>query len=178
MSEIKAGKLQAGISVTPSHNFLLDASAANGTMTLKRADGSVILTVDATGLVDIAGSGKIFGRDNLLGTVSQSAGIPTGAAIEWGRNANGDYLKLADGTIICTNVTAGSSTGDLTWTFPAAMAAAPIYQAASSASASTTAGYTGNAHSATSTSFQWALWASSNTRVTVAARLIAIGRWY
>lgn len=40
-------------------------------------------------------------RGNLLGTVSQSDGVPTGAVIESGSNANGKYVKFADGTLIC-----------------------------------------------------------------------------
>jgi uncharacterized protein DUF2793 len=38
---------------------------------------------------------------SLLGTVSQSAGVPTGAVIERGTNADGDYVRFADGTQIC-----------------------------------------------------------------------------
>lgn len=38
----------------------------------------------------------------LIGTVGQSGGIPTGAVIERGSNANGDYTRFADGTQICT----------------------------------------------------------------------------
>ena len=44
----------------------------------------------------------VFGRANLLGTVSQSGGVPTGAVIERGSNANGEYVKFADGTMIAT----------------------------------------------------------------------------
>lgn len=36
-----------------------------------------------------------------VGTVSQSGGVPTGAIIESGSNANGEYVKYADGTMIC-----------------------------------------------------------------------------
>jgi len=39
--------------------------------------------------------------DKILGTVSQSSGVPTGAIIESGSNANGHYIKHADGTMIC-----------------------------------------------------------------------------
>lgn len=42
-----------------------------------------------------------FRRGTLLGTVSQSAGVPTGAVIERGSNANGEYVRFADGTQIC-----------------------------------------------------------------------------
>jgi glutamate dehydrogenase/leucine dehydrogenase len=44
-----------------------------------------------------------YSRDNILGTVSQSAGVPTGAIIERGSNANGEFVKYADGTMICSN---------------------------------------------------------------------------
>ena len=49
---------------------------------------------DATGEVYISG--------NILGTVSQSGGVPTGAIIERGSNANGEFVKYADGTLICS----------------------------------------------------------------------------
>lgn len=42
---------------------------------------------------------------DIVGTVSQSGGNPTGAIIERGSNANGDYTKYADGTMICRGVT-------------------------------------------------------------------------
>jgi len=66
----------------------------------------------------------IYESGNLLGTVSQTAGAPTGAVIERGANANGEYVKFADGTLICTTsgITLVYSTADLinyTWTFPA-----------------------------------------------------------
>lgn len=65
----------------------------------------------------------------ILGTVSQAAGVPTGALIEGGSNANGRYVRLADGTQICRHLmtvaysSAGVMTG--TWTFPATFSAAP-----------------------------------------------------
>lgn len=45
--------------------------------------------------------GKHYKRNNILGEVSQTAGIPTGAIIERGSNANGEYIKFADGTLVC-----------------------------------------------------------------------------
>lgn len=71
-----------------------------------------------------------YTKDNILGPVAQSGGVPTGAVIERGSNANGEYVRLADGTQICTgivNVTdVAAATGgiytaaEVTWTFPAA----------------------------------------------------------
>jgi len=45
---------------------------------------------------------KAFRRGNILGTVSRSGSSPTGALIERGANSNGEYVRFADGTQICT----------------------------------------------------------------------------
>lgn len=46
-------------------------------------------------------TGALYSRDSILGTVSQSGDVPTGAIIERGSNANGEYVRWADGTQIC-----------------------------------------------------------------------------
>ena len=43
--------------------------------------------------------GDLYGRDSILGTVSETAGVPTGAIIESGSNSEGEYTKFADGTM-------------------------------------------------------------------------------
>ena len=45
---------------------------------------------------------EAYQKNNILGTVSESGGVPTGAIIERGSNANGEFVKYADGTLICT----------------------------------------------------------------------------
>ncbi|SUB63828.1 Prophage tail fibre N-terminal [Plesiomonas shigelloides] len=92
---------------------------------------------------DIGGTGKytqwyeIYAQNSILGQVSQLAGVPTGAIIERGSNANGEYVKWADGTMVCywrtsfsTSCTspygAGLYTGSVTWTFPARFISSPI----------------------------------------------------
>ena len=75
---------------------------------------------------------SIFARDNALGTVSQSGGIPTGALVENGSNANGLFVRFADGTQLCwydgnygiTAAAGGVMTS--TWSFPAAFASVPL----------------------------------------------------
>lgn len=65
-----------------------------------------------------------FRLGNILGTVAQTGGTPTGALIETGSNSNGRYVRFADGTQICfgtvqlDNATTSRCSG--TWTFPAA----------------------------------------------------------
>nr|WP_174825505.1 MULTISPECIES: DUF2793 domain-containing protein [unclassified Ruegeria] len=76
-----------------------------------------------------------YGPGNLLGSVSESAGSPTGAVIERGQNSNGEFVRFADGTQICTAtlpaVDCSSAEGALfasstfTWDFPTPFAAPP-----------------------------------------------------
>jgi hypothetical protein len=40
----------------------------------------------------------VFDQTNILGAVSEAAGVPTGRIIEQGSNANGEYVRFADGT--------------------------------------------------------------------------------
>ncbi|WP_299031774.1 DUF2793 domain-containing protein [uncultured Sulfitobacter sp.] len=47
-------------------------------------------------------TGDGYVKATLLGTVSETAGVPTGAVIERGSTANGEYVRFADGTQICT----------------------------------------------------------------------------
>jgi len=79
---------------------------------------------------------EIFHTDNILGTVSQSAGIPTGAIIERGSNANGEYVRFADGTQIVHITITGPFTmaaygstgifrGEKAITWPATFASTP-----------------------------------------------------
>ena len=44
---------------------------------------------------------EVFSSGSVVGTVSQSAGVPTGALFERGSNANGEFVRYADGTQIC-----------------------------------------------------------------------------
>lgn len=52
----------------------------------------------------------VYRRANILGTVSQSAGVPTGAIIQRGSNANGEFVLFADGTVIATTLARTATT--------------------------------------------------------------------
>ncbi|SER03948.1 DUF2793 domain-containing protein [Thalassovita taeanensis] len=80
----------------------------------------------------------LYGRDTLVGTVSQAASVPTGAIIERGSNSNGDYVRFADGTQICTieridtsvpidiEYLGGYRSVDVSWTYPASFLGVPF----------------------------------------------------
>lgn len=72
-----------------------------------------------------------FYRGNIVGLVSQTGGIPTGSIIQSGSNANGNFVRYADGTQECwvdLNFSAAINVADGVlylsppvgnWTFPA-----------------------------------------------------------
>lgn len=86
----------------------------------------------------LGSTGALYSRDSILGAVSQSSGVPTGAVIDRGSNANGEYARFADGTQICwadraltvTTAAAGSIHVDGSpvnglWAYPAAFISSP-----------------------------------------------------
>lgn len=81
-----------------------------------------------------ANSYRLIHQGNIVGPVSQSGGAVTGSIVERGSNANGDYTKFADGTMICSRrhlrapgvIAAGAFVSLGAYTFPAAFSAAPV----------------------------------------------------
>lgn len=81
MSLIKSIKNQLGLSVTPANNFVLDASADNGTMKLARNSGQDIMTVDAAGKVGFPQLPFSFGTG---GASKGHITLPNGLLVNWG----------------------------------------------------------------------------------------------
>lgn len=116
-----------------------------------------------------------YGPGNLLGAVAQSGGTPTGAVLERGSNANGSYLRLADGTQVCDFRGTSDSAGPVTWTFPAAFTAPP--QVIGTANQDLPRFVTTSSGSATATAFS--VWNTAGARLAgVSTSLVAIGRWF
>lgn len=124
----------------------------------------------------------------VLGTVSQSSGTPVGAIIEKGSNANGEYVRFADGTQICSlnaNTTLNVNTvfGELfhspvqTWTYPAAFSEGPTVAVSAHSATGQMFGAPSAAPVATELSFR-VVCPVTQTSVTTRIYRIAIGRWY
>jgi hypothetical protein len=80
------------------------------------------VTIPAAGVTGTLGSG-VKGGAMAKGTVSESSGTPTGDIFERGSNSNGEYVKHADGTMICTIKDIAANSGQsVNWTFPASFA--------------------------------------------------------
>ena len=131
-------------------------------------------------------AGEMYNQGNILGTVSESGGVPTGAIIERGSNANGEFVKYADGTMICiiVDVTAVFTTTSrlaYVWTFPASFISGTSYSGSIMASGGATPGATQwmdnqGAASARYSFISTTAYVSGNSAT--GCRLTAIGRWY
>lgn len=138
------------------------ATPSSEVYSASQPSGSVLKTVDYA-----------LNTGNLVGSVSESGGVPTGAVIERGENANGEYIKFADGTVICTRVLAIVSPA--TWNFPIAMTSAPdTHQAITDA---VVPRFVSGAN-ATETSVQYRIWNDAGAASSASCYLLAIGRWY
>ena len=69
---------------------------------------------------------ETYHQKSVLGTVSQSAGVPTGAILETGSNANGRYERRADGYMECWQTMTASGAAATSWTFPSVFVEAPV----------------------------------------------------
>jgi len=138
-------------------------------------------------LAGVAPGPDYYQRNNILGTVSQSGGVPTGAIIERGSNANGEYIRWADGTQICvatkadpaTAITTGffgalRSTGK-TWLYPAEFTQ---LDAVSAAPRTSVDGFTINAGGNVSSITYFYTAVASQAAADRQCYLFAIGRWY
>lgn len=123
-----------------------------------------------------------FRRGTLLGTVSQSGGVPTGAVIERGSNANGEYVRFADGTQICTRTTVVFSTVGtyiaIASPFAASFSAAPICSATIAGYSAAPDQWTVLANEGRTTTGCNITVTSSATQASFPVCVTAIGSWF
>lgn len=115
-----------------------------------------------------------YGKGNILGVISQSGGVPTGAIIERGNNSSGAYVKLADGTAFCWTALTTPAGGGATWNFPISFIGTAIVLATP---------VKGNPCYATSvsptgSSCQIAAWDPAQSLISTVVCVLAIGRFY
>jgi hypothetical protein len=157
----------SNVGALPSNGTASDSSKLGGQLPSHYAAAS-----------DIVG---VYKRSNILGAVSQSAGVPTGAIIERGSNSNGEYVRFADGSQKCLKAvsiaflqanTYYNSVSD----WPAAFSVAPrVIACIASSNASPTSSilFTGSS-TATSATVSGAC----NVVNTSSIILLAEGRWF
>lgn len=132
----------------------------------------------------------VYHTRNILGTVSQSAGAPTGAVIERGSNSDGEYVRFADGTQICTRTAAmPDSNAAQDFPYPATFTGAISVSLCGASGELDGTGFANRRRAlfitvVSANSSGWRLARDSNTidlGLAVSgfsARLTAVGRWY
>ncbi|MCB5408460.1 DUF2793 domain-containing protein [Pseudogemmobacter faecipullorum] len=119
---------RAEMGCTGSDDFAVKVSADGSAWQVALALGAATGIADFPQGLRVAGS-PVCSRASLVGTVTQSAGLPTGAVLERGSNASGSWLRLADGTQICwhhgfsvanvsTALGAGFTSPAVSWSYP------------------------------------------------------------
>lgn len=179
-----SGRAEMGLAGTDHFSVKVSADGAAWAegLRINRTTGATALLAGLT-----IGGQAAYHRGNLLGTVGQSGGVPSGAVIERGGNANGDYVRFADGTQICTatltvNATisavllGGYRNAGQTWLYPAAFAAVPRVIGAPGSIASLGV-VTANAGLNAVSVFHVSA-AAQGTAVDRVAMMSAIGRWF
>ncbi|SDY48479.1 Protein of unknown function [Jannaschia faecimaris] len=159
----------------------LRTDGATGTVTLPQGaevDGSITGTAVTQGPADTTPDRLIraadgYVRGDILGQVSQSAGLPTGALFESGSSPDGTFIRFADGTQICAHRFQTSDTAPTPWTFPAAFADTPRITLSPASAAARLASHQG----ATLLGVDVNGWDIMGTRRTLYVDVLAIGRW-
>ena len=156
-------------------------------------DLAALSAVSAAGKIMMSSAAGTWAYEDLVGTVSQSGGTPTGAVIEEGSNANGEYARFADGTQICVKEITGlgpisTSSGGLyvssvisLGNFAATFASTPKVGISSfDGNATNLSSWPSGASDPTTTfagsAFLWR--ATSSAATTFKLHVIAIGRWF
>jgi hypothetical protein len=128
-----------------------------------------------------------FGKGNILGTVSQVNGVPTGAVIERGSNSSGQYVRFADGTQICWGSSPGATannaaasgvyfSGLITVGYPIAFSAAPVLSGSTTAQTGALS-WVGYPATPGPTAGYLSL-VSHSSGATATLQWMAVGRWF
>lgn len=192
-----SGRAEMGLSGNDNWSIKISPDGSNWTeaLTIASDTGQVGGAAVQTSLHDVS-QGRLMRADfgyspgNLLGAVSQTAGVPQGAALERGSDANGEYMRLADGTQVCTgkiDLTVNqfnNMTGS--WTFPQGFADVPIVLATLPASGASFINCQASQLGATRQSEGTdaivvslaGLETLSSSAEIIGVRVIAFGRWF
>lgn len=116
-----SGRAEMGLTGDDDFSVKVSADGTAWIQALQIAAGSGIVTTNAGFRV---GPDSVYHRGNVLGSLGTVGGKPTGALFETGTNANGHYVRYADGTQMCwqtlpITTRAAGSTQFEDWIFPA-----------------------------------------------------------
>lgn len=158
-----------------------DAIALRATTAALTAETNSRAAAD-TAINNIIATYKSAAKADILGVVAMSGGVPSGAVMETGTNANGNYYKFANGLLVCTyltgpsNVASGQGLTIGPRTFAAGYSSAPIV--AVHVNCSFPYRVTANCEpNVTPTSVSYTLLNGHGASLFIYSGFIAVGRW-
>ncbi len=122
----------------------------------------------------LARADHVYGPGNLVGTVAQTGGIPTGAVIQSGTGASGTYVRYADGTQICSATATTSGSGATLCTWAATFASAPRVTVSGKGPAAIIA----TSSAASGTGVNLYAFNAGGGQASAVVEVIAMGRWF
>lgn len=194
-----SGNLEALGGLTLAANKGIHATGAGtlATHDLTPAARAILALAGSSGakLPVVTGTGTAALRD-IVGTVSRSGTVPTGAVVERGSNSNGEYVRFADGTQICHNYlqlggvvaidqydsTSGlyRTAAQIDWTYPASFSGSNTSFTATARRAALSAFLAAVGYNTGSSSASLVLWSSIaiDTAGQKTVNMTATGRWF
>lgn len=120
---------------------------------------------------------------DIVGAVSQAGGVPTGAIIERGSNSNGEYIKFADGTMICRGAgiqtaPAANAASSVTISLPSAFSTANFSVSLNTTAVSLVNEYNGYMRASPASSSTFVLINYWSVSQVYTYQFIAVGRWF
>ena len=182
-----AGRGTLGAARSGPNNDITSLTGLTTALSVTQGGTGVGTTAALLAALQAAGA---YGKSNIVGTVSQSGGVPTGAVVERGASAAGSWTKWADGTMICRKVISTDSISNvnngvfITGQFsagdwPVPFVENPIVSAIGIVPGTAWTMWAANALGTSATSAgSWRGVASGTTTQGCFINISAIGRWY
>ena len=182
-----AGRGTLGAARSGPNNDITSLTGLTTALSVTQGGTGVGTTAALLAALQAAGA---YGKSNIVGTVSQSGGVPTGAVVERGASAAGSWTKWADGTMICRKVISTDSISNvnngvfITGQFsagdwPVPFMENPIVSAIGIVPGTAWTMWAANALGTSATSAgSWRGVASGTTTQGCFINISAIGRWY
>ena len=118
---------------------------------------------------------RVYTQADILGTVSQSGGVPMGALMQPGSAAQGRFRRTADGEMTCRYKLTTSASAGVVWTYPSAFAEEPVVTGTAIASEAVDVTLDAAPGTTTVTVSAWSR--ATGLRVAVPVCIKAEGRW-
>ena len=192
--DVRTSGADSMAAATPNHQMEVrnDSTGAAAIRFNRNGLHAFFLGIDSANALSIGGGSmgtvkrRLYHEGNIVAAVADTGGVPSGGVVESGSNANGRYVKFADGTQICVRpttiaLTTGTATGAVFQTasqsgnWAAAFVAIP--EMFTTARESATANCWAGNGTPTTGGFSAAVGFSGANTATCKLDIMAVGRW-